>query len=207
MPGPSEPLLREEHVRATWVAATEQARVLVERGPIVVGVSAQAALTSMAFVFFALGTTMATLGATPWKAIVSGVGFAVALLGWLWARRQDRSEPLLASGEQTPVSYLERDQRRAIRSQMRGRTLPTPYSMELVDLLTRRQQASARNLWPTLIGFGVTIVGANLTSGILVLGLLAVSVFFAIASWIERRRWQRVRAAVARMTIGERDDA
>jgi hypothetical protein len=154
-------------------------------------------LVGLTLVFFALGTTVAALESSPWKAIVSGAGFTVALLGWLWARRHDGLEPFLASGEQTPVSLLDRDQRRALRSQMRGKTPPAPYSKELVDLLTRRQQASARHIWPTLIGFGVALVGMNLASEILLLGFLAVSVFIAVASWIERRRWQRTRALIA----------
>ncbi|WIB79075.1 hypothetical protein DEJ28_08230 [Curtobacterium sp. MCPF17_002] len=197
MSDPRESLLPEGQSNVHWVAATQQARVLVERGPIVVRASVQAALTGLTLVFFALGTTLAALEPSPWKAIVSGAGFTVALFGWLWARRHDGLEPFLASGEQTPISLLDRDQRRALRSQMRGKTPPTPSSEELVDLLTRRQQASARNIWPTLIGFGVAFVGVNLTSGILLLGFLAVSVFIAVASWIERRRWQRVRALIA----------
>ena len=180
-----------------WAVATRQARVLVERGPIIVGASVQAALAGLALVFFALGATLAALESSPWKAIVSGAGFIIALLGWLWARRHDGLEPFLASGEQTPVSLLDRDQRRALRSQMRGKTPLTPCSKELVDLLTRRQKASARHIWPTLIGFGVVLVGMNLTSGILLYGFLAVSVFIAVASWIERRRWQRTRALIA----------
>jgi hypothetical protein len=202
---PREPLVHGEQGESNWAAATQQARVLVERGPIVVGASLQAALTGLAFVFFALGTTQAALESSPWKALVSGAGVTLALFAWLWARRHDSLEPFLASGEQTPVSLLERDQRRVLRSQMRGKTLPTPYSMELVVFLTRRQQASARNLWPTLIGFGVALMGANLSSGILLLGFLAVGMFIAVASWIERRRWQRVIAGVARAPGNQRD--
>lgn len=197
MSDPREPSLPQGQGNEQWVAATQQARVLVERGPIIVGASAQAALTGLTLVFFALSTTLAALEPSPWKAIVSGAGFTVALLGWLWARRHDGLEPFLASGEQTPVSLLDRDQRRALRSQMRGKTPPTPYSKELVDLLTRRQQASARHIWPTLIGFGVALVGINLNSGKFLLAFLAVSVIIAVASWIERRRWRRTRALIA----------
>ena len=178
----------------------------MERGPIVVGASVQAALTGLALVSFALGTTIAVLEPSPWKAIVSGAGFTVAVVGWLWARRHDGLEPFLASGEQTPASLLDRDQRRAVRSQMRGKALPTRDSMELIDLLSRRQEALARNTWPTLIGFGIALVGANLTSGFLLLGFLGVSVFVAVVSWIERRRWRRVRAAIARVPGHQRDN-
>lgn len=206
MSDPREPVLREEQVEARWVAATQQASVLVERGPIVVGASLQAALTGLSLVIFALGTTLAILEPSPWKAVVSGAGFTIALLGWLWARRHDGLEPFLAGGERTPVSFLDRDQRRAVRTQMRGKASPTSHSTELVELLTRRQQTSARNLWPTLIGFGVTLVGANLTSGIHLIGYLGCSVLVAVLSWIERRRWRRVRAAIARVPGRQRDN-
>lgn len=206
MSDPREPLLREERGAGNWAAATQLARVLVERGPVVVGASVQAGLAGLSILFFALGTSLAALEPSPWQAIVSGAGCTVALLGWLWARRHDGLEPLLASGEQTPAALLDRDQRRALRSQMRGRTAPTPQSVELVDLLTRRQRASARNTWPTLIGFGVALVGANLTSGILLLGFLGVGVFIAVVSWIGRRQWNRVRAAISRVPRDRRED-
>jgi hypothetical protein len=96
---PREPLVHGEQGESNWAAATQQARVLVERGPIVVGASLQAALTGLAFVFFALGTTQAALESSPWKALVSGAGVTLALFAWLWARRHDSLEPFLASGE------------------------------------------------------------------------------------------------------------
>lgn len=54
------------------VSVTQQARVLVEREAIVVSGSVQAALTGPTLVFFALGTTVATLELSPWTVIVSG---------------------------------------------------------------------------------------------------------------------------------------
>lgn len=171
--------------------------MLVERGPIIVGASLQAALTGLALVFFALGTTLATLEPSPWKAVVSGAGFTVALLGWLRARRDDGLEPFLGSGEPSPTSFLDREQRRAVRSQLRGKTPTTAQSRELVDLLTRRQETVARNTWPGVIGIGVAVLGSNLDSPIIVGGFLVVIVGVAALALLERRRWRRVRAAIA----------
>lgn len=182
-----------------WSAATEQARLLVERGPIVVGASLQAVLTGFAFVFFALAAVQASLGSSLWGAITSGAGFAVAAIAWWRARRRGGLEPALPSGEPTPMALLHPEQRRALRSQLRGRTKPTHQSVELVRLLIERQRASSRNLWPTLAGFGITLLGSNITSPRLLLGGAICVVLVVIAVSVERSRWRRVSRAIAQV--------
>jgi hypothetical protein len=170
-----------------WVAATEQARVLVERGPLIVGASLQAVLAGLALVFFALSVMQASL----WTAVVSGIGFAITLIAWSRAR-QGGLEPALPSGEQTPMGILPPTQQRSLRSQLRGRTKPTQQSAELVGLLVQRQRDSARHLLISLAGFGITLLGGNLTDPKLSLAFIGAAVLVAAGAVIERRRWRRV---------------
>lgn len=183
-----------------WGASTEQARVLVERGPIVVGASLQAVLTGLAFIFFALAALQASLGSSPWGTITSCAGFAVAAIAWRRARHRNGLEPALPSGEPTPMALLHPEQRRDLRSQLRGRMKPTHQTVELVRLLIERQRASSRNLWPTLAGFGITLLGTNITSPRLLLGGAICVVLVAIAVFVERSRWRRVSRAIAQVS-------
>lgn len=183
-----------------WGAATAQARVLVERGPIVVGASLQAVLTGLTVVFFALAALQSSLGSSPWGVIMSGAGFAVAAIAWWRARRRNGLEPALPSGEPTPMALLHPEQRPALRSQLRGKTIPTHQSVELVRLLIERQRASSRNLWPTLAGFGITLLGSDIPSPRLLLVVAICVVLVAVAVSVERSRWRRVSRTIAQVS-------
>lgn len=142
---------------------------------------------------------------SPWKATLSGAGFTIALLAWLRARRHHCLEPFIPSGEPTPISFLERDERRALRSQLRGARPVTPRAVALITLLTHRQEASSRNTWPTLIGVGLAVLGANVDSVWVVSITAGACVVVAAAHWFEQRRWRRVHAVIARASEATAD--
>jgi hypothetical protein len=201
MPDPTEPRLlgddEDEDDGARWAAATQQAAVLAERGPVVVGVSLQAAWFGLSLIDVAIVLIDLPLRSGPWEAVVSGAGSMVALVGWLVARHRRSLEPFVASGERSPLSFLAPHQRRATRSQIRGKIPPTRRSAELVGLLIRRQEQYARNTWLSLVGFAISCAGVDLRRGWGLLVVLLGSIVVAVISVIERRRWRRVRAAIA----------
>ena len=184
---------------AALLEATRRAERLAEHGPTVHGPSATGLLVVVA-ALMALAVPVVVFGERCWigPVTVAAVGMVLAVRNWFVARRRHTLQPFRITTDERPFAVLDRGQRQRAWRQITGRAPVSAASVSLVRAFLGWQRRSSRGAVPSLVAFGVVLLGTSwglaLSSGDVRLLVLvpAVAVFVTLMNVIEVRRGERV---------------
>lgn len=181
--------------------AQRRAERALESDSTVVGFSVQAALAGMSLIWALMALPSARdQGVQVWPLAVAAVGVVIAVTSWLVARRRRLLQPFPGTDLEHPFGVLSASQQRTVTMQLRGRTAVSQESAPLLRAMILGQRRATRVMAPTLVGAGMSLLGAGGSSTarlggawswLLMLELGAVA-FVVIALAVESRRRTRV---------------